>query len=133
MKKVNDLYFVGALQEVGLPYSSIYIRKGNRQLYLFVRLSPFQDKNDEYLMVPVTPKDVKGYMDESLRLSDILKKDTSRYAIISDNDIYLGNNSVTPDLMALKGFDYFDPDLCDDEIWMETFLNRVESGLPLNF
>ena len=131
MKTNKNIAYVGALQELGHPYSMLFVDKAKQQLYIFVRLS--ECNKDQFLVVGVSPSEVASYMNENIGLIDILRKKTYRLATIVDDKISIGNektNEFTP-TERMKRMNMFDPDLCDDDVWLEVFLNRINNNQPI--
>lgn len=129
--KVDNLYYVGTLQDLGSPFSSLYVNEENRQLYIFVRLSNSYPKGQNYVAAEIYPEEVKAYMQENIGLTDILGRRKCLYLKIVDNQIILEKKSDFKQNERISKLNFFDPELCDDEIWMETFLDRIRSGKPL--
>lgn len=131
METDKNIVYVGTLQELGRPYSMLYVDKEKRQLYILVRIS--QGKHDRFLAMATTPYEVKSYMNENIGLLNILSKHPYRIATISGNKISVGRDrfcNFSP-TEQMKKMDMFDPELCDDDIWIEVFLNRMNNNLPI--
>lgn len=130
MNQMNDISLVGVLQDLGLPYALLFVDKDKRQLYLFVRESDdFQ--SSRFVAAMVSPDDVQSYMADERTLTDIFKSTKSFIALMNDDSITPVSNfngCFNPRTISLNSFD---PDLCDDEIWVETFLNRIKNNQPL--
>lgn len=123
--------YVGTLQDLGRPYSMLFVDKKHRQLYMFVRVSD-GDENG-FIVVPVSSQEIESYMDGSLGLLDILNNCSYRKATINNDKIYLGNqilhNFCATNRMARMN--KFDPELCEDDVWIEVFLNRINNNQPI--
>lgn len=128
----ENIYFVGVLQDLGMPYASLYVDKESRQLYLFVRVS--ENGNMDYFAANVSTHEVESYMNEDLGLVKIFNSRPVWYATINDNDeIYL-NKFLDKDFIPndkMKKMDIFNPELCDDDVWLETFLARINNNQPI--
>ena len=132
MKSLNkNIYLVGILQDLGIPYSLLYVDKENRNLYLFVRES---DNNElSFIAAGVSTDDVMSYMNESIGLINIFSRDTLFHATIGDEGISLSKlhaKKFVPD-EKMKRMDMFDPELCEDDVWLETFMARIKNNQPL--
>lgn len=127
----NNIAYVGTLQELGRPFSMLFVDKENRQLYVFVRLS--DERNNRFLVTGVSAREVESYMNENIGLLNMLTQKPYRLATIYDNIISIGNEryyNFTP-TARMKKMNMFDPDLCDDDVWLEVFLNRLINNQPL--
>ena len=131
MKNDKNIAYVGTLQDLGRPYSMLYVDKENRQLYILVRIS--DSGSERFLMTYVSPYEVEAYMNESIGLQNILKKRPYRLATIKDGKISFGNESFNSFILPerMKQMNMFDPDLCDDDVWLEVFLKRISNNQPL--
>ena len=72
-------------------------------------------------------------MNESLGLLNILSKKSYRLATIRGGEITFVNeklNSFAP-TDRMKKMNTFDPELCDDDVWLEVFLNRINNNQPI--
>lgn len=133
MKNVSEnMYFVGVLQDLGMPYASLCVDKENRQLYLLVRST--NDRNADFLAANVSYNDIVSYMKEDLGLVDIFRKCPAWYATIGDDDRIslgksLGDNFIPSERMLRM--DMFNPELCDDDVWLDVFLSRINNNQPL--
>ena len=128
----KNIAYVGTLQDLGRPYSMLFVDTEKRQLYIFVRLS--DGCGDCFLVAGVSPLEVESYMNESLGLLNILDKKTCRLATVSDGNVSFGSESLNgfPPTERMKKMNRFDPELCDDDVWLEVFLNRINSNQPIN-
>lgn len=127
----KNIKYVGTLQDLGRPYSMLFVDKENRQLYFLVRLS--DDKPEDFLVVNVSPDEIKSYMDESIGLLNLMSEKTYYIASLRNNKIYFEEEQIenfTP-TERMKQMNTFDPELCEDDIWLEVFLNRVSNNQPL--
>lgn len=132
MALTNDnIKRAGILQEMGKPLASLYVDTKTRRLYLFVLTSSFNAGTETFIATEVTPSQIEGYINEQYRLINIIrsgknwdvKKIGKEYSFEE-----LHHFSLTDDM---KRLDVFDPDLCEDDIWIETFLDRIVSGRPI--
>lgn len=129
--KTDNIYYVGTLQDLGLPFSSLYVDGENRQLYIFVRLSKSEAEGQNYVAAEISPDEVRNYMQENLSLTEIFDNRNCLYLKIIGNHIIFEKESKFKQNEKIAKLNYFDPELCDDEVWMETFLDRLNSGKPL--
>lgn len=127
----KHISYVGTLQELGRPYSMLFVDKVKRQLYIFVRIS--DDSDNQYLVACVSPAEVESYMDESVSLLDVLNNKSFRLATIDNDEVAFGNAKLDKFIPTerMKMMNIFDPDLCADDVWIEIFLNRVNNNQPL--
>ena len=131
MKTDKNMAYVGTLQELGRPYSMLYVDKEARQLYIFVRLS--EHGGNRFMAAGVTPGEVESYMNEGIGLLKLLSEKPYRLANISGGEISFDNKShhTFHPTERMKKMDKFDPELCDDDVWLEVFLNRLNNNQPL--
>lgn len=125
----ENIYFVGVLQDLGMPYASLYVDKESQKLYLFVRASDKECRN--YYATNVSTNEIESYMNEDIGLIKIFNNRTIWYATIDDAenvslDKPLGNKFVPNDRM--KKMNIFNPELCDDDVWLGTFLKRINNN-----
>lgn len=138
MHKKNDIYMVGILQEVGLPYVLLYVDKTDMSYYLFVRSLNQQRETPEtgsytFYAVPVTPPEIEAYMHGQLPLLVILQSHPISMASFKGNPDNptlvmeaLGHKFVPEKRMT--ELNHFDPDLCDEEMWIRTYMKRHPSS-----
>lgn len=127
----NNLKEVAVLQNFGIPFSYLYADVKNRVLYLFVRSDRRSREVEKYTAATVTADEVEGYMNEEKSLNDIFSQKSLYSVLISGRDIKMEKlTSLEEDFD--NSINYFDPEFFDDDdIWIETFLNRVKKGKPL--
>lgn len=131
MRTNNNIKYVGTLQDLGRPYSMLFVDKENRQLYFLVRLT--DDQQDNFLVVSVSPNEVESYMDEHIGLLNIMNEKNHYMATLRNNNIYF-EDKILQDFTPtdqMKQMNIFDPELCEDDVWIEIFLNRVKNNQPL--
>ena len=131
MKNDKNIAYVGTLQELGRPYSMLYVDKEARQLYIFVRLS--ENVDNRFMVVCVSPCEVESYMNEGIGLLKLLSEKPYRLANINGGKISFDNkcHHTFHPTERMKKMDKFDPELCDDDVWLEVFLNRINNNKPL--
>lgn len=131
MKTDKNMAYVATLQDLGRPYSMLFVDKEKRQLYIFVRLSDGAGNN--FIVVGVSPYEVESYMNESLGLLNILSSKTYRLATISDGKVSFGRQSLSDFLPTerMEKMNRFNPELCEDDVWLEVFLNRINNNQPI--
>lgn len=127
----NNLKEVAVLQNFGIPFSYLFADVKNRVLYLLVRSDRRSQNEKKYTAATVTPDEVEGYMNEEKSLSDIFRQKPLISVLISGSDIKIEKiPSLKEDFD--NSINYFDPEFFDDDdIWIETFLNRAKNGQPL--
>ena len=131
MRTNENIKYVGTLQDLGRPYSMLFVNKENRQLYFLVRLS--DDKKENFLVVNVSPNEVKSYMEEHIGMLNIMNEKIHYIASLRNNQIYF-EDEILQDFTPtehMKKMNIFDPELCDDDVWLEVFLNRITNNQPL--
>ena len=72
-------------------------------------------------------------MNEELGLINMLSHKSLEIADIDNGVISFENlklDSFTPS-ERIKKMNLFDPDLCDDDVWLEVFLNRINNNQPI--
>lgn len=131
VKADENMAYVGTLQDLGRPYSMLFVDKEKRQLYILVRIS--DNESDSFLVVGVSPFEVESYMNESLGLLNIMNKKSYRLATINNDRVSLGNENFNNFLPSeqMKKMNMFDPQLCEDDVWLEIFLNRINNNQPI--
>lgn len=131
MKTNSNIKYVGTFQDLGRPYSMLFVDKENRQLFFFVRIS--EGKNEDFLVVHVSPHEIQSYMEEHVGMLNLMNKKIFYKATLRNNQIYFEDEIIqnfTP-TDRMKKMNMFDPELCDDDVWLEVFLNRVKNNQPL--
>ncbi len=131
MKTDKNIVYVGTLQALGRPFSMLYVDKEKHQLYIFVRLS--NDASNTYLVADVSPIEVESYMNDETGLLNILSQKIYRRASITDGKISFESGSFNnfDPTERMKQMNKFDPELCDDDVWLEIFLNRINNNQPI--
>lgn len=130
-QRVDNIKQVGVLQDFGTPFSSLFINLENKALYLFVKINSYDLKNPEYAVTNVSATEIEKYMDDSLGLNDIFRDKTSFIAVISDNNILIKENRNNKKILFNDSLNHFDSDFCEDDVWLETFLQRIKNNKPL--
>lgn len=127
----DNIRYVGALQDFGVPYVSLYANYGDRHLYVLINLDPDNFSNPNYLAASVSPREVEEYMDNEKSLSSIISNKLL-YMLQSNGDKLIVDDSVTIDYGdAIDDVDEYNADFCDDEFWIHTFLNRIKDNKAL--
>lgn len=132
MKKTDkNIAYVGTLQDLGRPFSMLFIDKENRQLYVLVRLSDGNSNN--FMAVAVTADEVESYMNENIGLLNILSGKPYSIALISADSISVSDETFTDftPTSRMRKLNMFDPELCNDDVWLEVFLNRINHNQPI--
>lgn len=127
----NNLKEVAVLQNFGIPFSCLYADMKNRVLYILVRSDRRSRQVEKYTAATVTANEVEEYMNEEKSLNDIFRNNSLYSVLISEKDIRMEKlPSLDEDFD--NSINYFDPEFFDDDdIWVETFLNRMKKGKPL--
>lgn len=126
----NDLRYVGALQDFGEPFVALYVDLSKRRLYLMVRVNAESDDMD-YAVTEVDVKEVEAYMKETMSLSSLLRGKEFWMAVFANQHLRIYKDDI-PDLEeSIDDVDDFNPEYCDDEFWIETFLKRMKKNMPL--
>ncbi len=131
MNEMTNIYYVGTLQDLGLPFSLLYIDKEKRQLYILVRYS--DNGNTRYIAASVSADEVVSYMNENIGLVKIFSTRPCWQASIK-NDIMSFEDKRRVNFIPTKRMselNMFNPELCDDDTWIEVFLNRITNNQPL--
>ncbi len=127
----NNLKEVAVLQNFGIPFSYLFADVKNRVLYLLVRSDRRNRNIKKYTAATVTADEVEGYMNEEKSLSDIFRQKPLFSVLICGKDIKI-EKMPSLDEDFDNSINYFDPEFFDDDdIWIETFLNRAKNGQPL--
>lgn len=131
MDRRVDIAFVGVLQDLGMPYVMLYIGRETRSLYVLVRVGGTTADNSGYVAAEVSPDDILDYMSEKTGLVSLFnERDCFEVRFIGDRAVFHPCLFGGPN-DKMERNDYFDPDLCDDEIWVETVLDRIKDNKPL--
>lgn len=127
----KNLRFVGDLQNFGTSYASLYVDSSNRQLYLLVRVSPPTDSALSFGVVKVNPTDIQRYMSEDFPISDFFLSQPYTFVEIKNKTIrQIPFVKELPD-NKMDNIGLFDPEFCENEIWIELFLKRLQNNQPL--
>ncbi len=129
--KTDNIAYVGTLQQLGRPYAMLYVDKESLQLYLVVRFS--EREEDSFLVAIVSPQDVEAYMNEEQGLTDLLGRELVGTATLTDGILHIKKSSIKTfyPTARLKAMNIFDPELCNDDVWIEIFLNRLVNNQPI--
>lgn len=125
----NKIKYVATLQELGRPYSMLFVDKGKRQLYVLVRV----DDNNAFVISSISAQEVMAYISEKEGLINILESKPYRLATIENHELKIegdAHNNFSP-TDRMRTFNMFDPELCEDDVWLEVFLNRLNTNQPL--
>ena len=130
MTVMNDILFAGVLQDMGLPYVLLYVDSSDHRFYIFIRISKNTKPEGRYVAVKVTAQDVRDYMRRKVGLSTLVLSRGCFEACIVNDRVMVSSfcNVMLPERSRL---DFFNPDLCDDEDWIETILESSSKGIPL--
>lgn len=131
MDKCLDILFVGILQNLGLPYALLYVDKSSRALYVLVRIDGSSVSNSKFIAVEVTPNDIIDYMSEKVGLIGLFNHRNCFDVKFVGNNATFHPYTFNKPTEKMERNNYFDPELCDDEIWVETVLDRIKDNKPL--
>lgn len=131
MKNDRNIVYVGTLQDLGRPYSMLFVDREDRQLYLSVRISEGSDNH--FLLTSVSASEIEDYLNESIGLISIVDRKPHYVVSINHNKIQIEKEEQSrfEPTEKMKKMDRFDPELCEDEIWLEVFLNRLINNQPI--
>lgn len=129
----NNMRYVGTLQDFGVPYSSLYVDTEKRLLYLLVRVSSPRDPLNEYAAVIVSPHEVEEYMNVDLGLSEIFRNKPCFVVRISNGKVTVESEETECTESIDDSMNMFDPDFCADDIWLETFIERIKNNKQLEY
>ena len=122
----DDIRHIGSLQDPGKSYADLYADEDRNKLFVLLRLSSPSVKNTKYAAIYVTPKQVSAYMSSNMPIAEAFRNRPFWYAGFQDKRLYMEDidkmRNTTREL-----FPYnvpFDPDLCDDEVELNLFLQR---------
>ena len=122
---------VGVLQDFGVPFSSLYVDMKNRTLYIFVRMISPKCSIAEFAVTGVSPQEVEAYMNDGIGLNDIFENKDSYVAQICGGDMHIKTPAKNGIAKFKESMNRFDSDFCDDDIWLEIFLDRLKNNKPL--
>lgn len=122
---VNDLRWIGTIQDLGKPYADLYLDgKGNR-LFLLVRVSDASDADTKYVALSVSPTQVIDYMDGNGKIADIFSSCPCRYAALVDNHIQMEGNEFLSSPSTFRFNLPFDPTLCLNRVKLKVAMRRM--------
>lgn len=130
MRPNNDIRYVGALQDFGEPFVVLYVDVSNRRLYLMVRVNP-ESEEMVYAVAEVHPGEVEAYMHEDASLSKILNGKKFWLAVFINGYLSIKDADIPDVQKSINNMDEFNPEDCDDDYWIQTFLKRVKNNKPL--
>lgn len=122
---------VGVLQDFGVPFSSLYVDMKNRLLYIFVRMPSPKSCIAEFAVTGVSPQEVEAYMNDDIGLNDIFNNKDSYIVQLSGSDTSIRTIEHKGVMDFNESMNRFDSDFCDDDIWLETFLDRLKNNKSL--
>ena len=130
MTNINkNIVRAAVLQELAQPFTLIYVDIANRNLYFAVRTSSPKEKiNPTYSAVETSRKEIEDYMQEKKSLDDIFNnRKTLEFKIVDDDVVVSDEYNFVHD-QNFNAMKWFDPEFCEEEGWIELFLNRHEAG-----
>ncbi|MDE7413317.1 MAG: hypothetical protein K2N05_05955 [Muribaculaceae bacterium] len=131
-KRSKQLKLVGVLQDLGCPFVSLYVDMANEELYVFTLFSSPTSKEKVWSVVNVSPQEVEYYLNENLGLLDLYSDKKEVWYVIKTNGEFVFSEAFQfiPS-HNMECLNKYDPELCVDDIWIETFLKRVKHNHPL--
>lgn len=128
----NDISFVGALQDFGQPFASLYADRHKRKLYVVLPLHPEVPESRDFAAFEVAGSEVEQYMRQEISMSE-LAEGKEIVGFYMEGSKMLLKNPISSILLqeAIEAVDRFEPDFCEDSYWIETFLKRIKKGKPL--
>ena len=131
-RRIKHLKRVGILQDLGCPFVSLYVDMANRKLFVFSLFSSPASKEKLWAAVEVSPQEIEDYFNESVGLLDLYSEKKAFWYVTKVNGEYVFSEAIQfiPS-HNMQCLDKYDPELCVDDIWIETFLDRVEHNRPL--
>lgn len=120
----ENIRLVGDLQDYGVPYSSLYVDVELRRLYIFVRVSSPDHTPTECVATEVTPQNVREYLAGNVGIVSFF--DGKDYGFVKMENGQISQIPPVEEIpdARMKKLNYFDPEFCYDDIWLEVFLNR---------
>lgn len=143
----TDIRKIGSLQDIGLPYVSVYAGPDGNDLFVFVRIHRLpdtyatgtDDDRRHYYAAHVDPDEVLQYIEGRKGLLDIMLSRPVTHAWITGDTTHLDPDddivrNFRPDSRMIR-HNVFDPEMCDDDIdWIESCISdmtRPHHGAPL--
>ena len=125
----RNIVRAAVLQQLGQPYTLIFIDLASRKLYLAVcTSSPNEIINPTFSAVETTSDEIIDYMSDRVSLSDIfLSRKTIGFKIV-DDDIYVEPNDTFQPDQTFDAMNWFDSEFCEEEGWIDAFLKRHAEG-----
>lgn len=127
----ENIRYVGALQDFGVPYVALYVNYDERLLYILINLDPEDLDNPKYLAASVSAFEVEEYMENQKTLSDIISEKHLYIVQFQHEKMSIRNRVATSFREAVEDVDDFNSEFCDDAFWIHTFLNRIKNNKAL--
>lgn len=135
MKMTTDhIRYVAALQDFGEPQAALYVSVPNRQLYLLIRVENDDvepEVNPWFATAEIQPAEVEQYMSRKTTLSQLLKNKSLCMVSFNGRNMTVEYEKIPNMKESIEEVDEFDPDYCEDDFWIRTFLNRLKNDQPL--
>lgn len=74
-----QLKLLGILQDFGSPYASLYIDSGQKSLYVAVEQEEEIPSYFRAMLIKVTPRMMKDYLNKRKSLKDLAREDVAKY------------------------------------------------------
>lgn len=124
---MNNMRYVGTLQEYSTPFACLYEDISKHCLLLLVRISTLQEHKKIYAVIPVAVNGVKNYMSGKIGLNKLMEKKYPSYVEFEGNEIRdIDHAIVRNNQDKLLKDDTFDPEFCNDPISIKCFLNNYD-------
>ena len=123
--KANTLFWVGSLQDPGIPYAELYLDRATNSLYLLVRVSKTNDSEIRYAAIEVTSNMVSDYMENRKPIADVFSNRPFRYATVSDKSVWFDDVEHTSSPSTFQFNTVFNPQLSVNRVKMKMLVNRM--------
>lgn len=122
---MNDLKWLGTVQDLGKPYADLYLDKEKNCLFLLVRVSEPSDSSPRYAAISVTPDQVMDYMENHRPIADVFSSRPFHYAYIKDKKVSMDKQQHISSPATFQFNRSFDPNLCNNRIKLKVAMKRM--------
>lgn len=123
--KAHTLFWVGSLQDPGIPYAELYLDKATNSLYLLVRVSKANEPEIRYAAIEVSSNMVSDYMENKKPIAEVFSNRPFRYATVSNESVWFDNVEHTSSPSTFQSNTVFNPHLSVSRIKMKMLVNRM--------
>lgn len=125
MERKDNMFWVGTIQDLGMPYAELYLKKDERQLFLFIRTSISTDKDVKYAAIVVSPRQVVDFMEQGKTMTDAFSHTKYRNAEIRNKSVFMDSKETDTSDSTFLFNNNFDPELSHNQFKMKVVLRRM--------